>query len=73
MTDQEPNGVELRTFAVPDEAAVVMNTIIINSYLREDGSAGYSVETRGEAPMTTYLGLLVVAQDDVLQWRRNDD
>lgn len=55
---------------IPDEAALVTAELVIVSYVRDDGSAGYSVHTKGEAPMTTFLGLTVVAQDHLRDWGR---
>lgn len=70
MTDSRE---QTERFAFAEDAKLVTATIIIHSYIREDGSSGYGVEVRGGAPMTTYLGLLSVAKDDILQWRRDDD
>lgn len=61
------SGVDL-----PD-GAVQSHSITIVSYLTQDGGAAYAVHTSGEASMTSYLGLLVVAQQQILQWGDDDD
>lgn len=42
--------------------------LTIVAYVREDGSHGYGVHATGDSPMSTYLGLTVVAQDDIKAW-----
>ena len=54
---------------LPDDAAVVTASLLITAYVREDGTQGYTVQADGEAPMTTYLGLTVVAQEEIKEWR----
>lgn len=58
------------SFPVPDDAAIVTAELLVLSYVRDDGSNGYSVHTRGDMPMTTFLGLTVIAQDEIKEWGR---
>lgn len=55
------------------EGAVETHAITIRSYLTAEGGAGYEINTTGEASMTSYLGLLVVAQQQILRWGDDDD
>ncbi len=48
--------------------SVETHRITAVSYLDADGNNKYAVDTKGDAPMTSYLGLLTVAQRDVLGW-----
>lgn len=48
--------------------SVETHRITVLSYLDTDGVNKYAVDAKGNAPMTSYLGLLVVAQRDVLGW-----
>jgi hypothetical protein len=50
-----------------DECVPVAAMLII-SYLRPDGSRGYNVTVKGDAPMLTYLGMTVIAQQEVITW-----
>jgi hypothetical protein len=52
----------------PDVVAVVSATLVVVSYLRHDGTSGYYVQASGSMPATTFLGLTVVAQREILGW-----
>lgn len=65
MSDDE---MEITTFRPPD-CAMVTAQLVIFAYMREDGTSGYAVHAKGDMPMTTYLGLTVLAQDEIKQWR----
>ncbi len=56
---------------VPD-GAVESHSITITSYLTGDGGSAYVLSTTGEANMTSYLGLLVIAQQEILRWGDDD-
>jgi hypothetical protein len=55
-------------FPVPDDVEIMTAGIFIGTYIREDGSNGYWVHTRGQAPMTTFLGMTLLAQEAIKQW-----
>ena len=50
------------------EGAIESHALTIVSYLTADGGSAYAVTTTGEANMTSYLGLLIVAQQEILRW-----
>ena len=56
---------------LPD-GCIESHRVTIISYLTPDGGAAYTVDTRGDLPMTSYLGLLVVAQQEILRWADDD-
>jgi hypothetical protein len=53
---------------LPEECAMVTSHLVVVAYIREDGSSGYIVETKGDMPMTQYLGLTVLAQQEIIDW-----
>ena len=55
------------TPAPPDQAMETAR-LTITSYIRDDGSNGYQVHAKGDVPMTTYLGLTVIAQREIERW-----
>lgn len=57
---------------LPEDCAIVTATLTIVSYLRDDGEQGYAIDTKGDAPMTTYQGLTVVAQQELHKWGTRD-
>lgn len=65
-------SIESHRFIVPDEAELLTAEIYVVSYVDKDGKQGYGVGTHGDMSMTSYLGLLQVAQQDILDWRKND-
>lgn len=56
---------------VPEDV-VVKASITIVSFFDADGNVGYRIKVHGGEPMTSYLGLLVVAQRDIMTWSDND-
>lgn len=50
------------------EGAMVTGCLSVAAYISPDGTNSYVVAARGDLPMTTYLGLLVAAQQEVLGW-----
>ena len=50
------------------EGAIETHTLNIVSYITPEGGNAYAVSTTGNAPMTSYLGLLIVAQQEILKW-----
>jgi uncharacterized OB-fold protein len=57
-------------FDPPEDAAVLTAELLIVAYVRTDGTNGYMVQARGEMPATTYLGMTVMAQDEIKEWGR---
>lgn len=55
------------------EGAIETGRLVIRSYITANGSSGYSLNTRGDNPASTYLGLLVFAQRDILGWSADVD
>lgn len=52
---------------IPDGAMVTAEIHVV-AFLEEDGTSNYVIHTRGDSPMTTYLGLTVIAQDEIKRW-----
>lgn len=69
MADDEMMSIETPR---PDDAAMIVAQLVCLCYLREDGSRGYAVHCKGEEPMTSYLGLTVVAQEHIREWGGQD-
>ena len=46
--------------------------LLIVSYINEDGNNSYMVQARGEMPASTYLGMTVLAQDDIKEWGKSN-
>ncbi len=42
--------------------------LTVVSYITPEGAGGYAVGTRGSAQMLTYLGMTVIAQDQIKEW-----
>ena len=55
------------------QGSIESHRITVVSYITEDGGAAYVVDTNGEVPMTSFLGLLVVAQQEILHWNEEND
>lgn len=55
------------------EGSMVTACLVVVSYLDSDGSMCYGVATRGESPMTSYLGLTVLAQQRLMEWTGEDE
>lgn len=55
------------------EGAIETGRIVIRPYLNADGKNTYALTTRGDNPASTYLGLLVMAQRDILEWALEDN
>jgi hypothetical protein len=53
---------------LPPDAAFATARLVVTAYVREDGTNGYAVACSGDAPMTTYLGLTVIAQEHIKEW-----
>lgn len=58
---------------LPEDCAFVTAEMVAITYVRNDGGQGYAVVTRGDMPMTTYLGLATLAEHYVLGWGHRDD
>lgn len=55
-------------FEAPVDAALITAELLIVGYIREDGSNGFMVHARGDMPSSTFLGLTVLAQDEIKGW-----
>lgn len=53
---------------IPEDGEFETARLTITSFIRPDGSQGYGVHARGDAPMTTFLGLTIVAQEHIKKW-----
>lgn len=71
MTDTPHPREWVSATRLPDDAFRVIAQLTVVSYLKEDGTTGYTVHTAGDMPMTTYLGLTVIAQDHIKEWGRS--
>ena len=62
------------TLILPDQAAMVEQTLAISTYVREDGSQGFAIQMLGGGPLPLWLGLAELAKDYVFnEARRPDD
>lgn len=52
---------------LPD-GAMETHRVTVRAYLTDAGDNSYVVHARGNAPASSYLGLLVMAQRDILGW-----
>ena len=59
---------DLLVFEPPSNASVITAELLVVAYIKEDGSNGYMVSARGDMPASTYLGLTVYAQQEILEW-----
>lgn len=57
---------------VPD-GSIESHSITITSYLTPDGGSAYELTTTGDAGQASCLGLLVIAQQLVLEWGEGAD
>lgn len=55
------------------EGVQVTCSVLAVQYIDPDGTMRYAVGTRGDAVMTTLLGLTVVAQERILTMERGGD
>jgi hypothetical protein len=53
---------------IPSEKVHIVASLAAVQYIGEDGKVGYAFSTQGEAPMTTYLGLLAAGAGHVYRW-----
>lgn len=53
---------------LPD-GCVPVGAVLAFAYIDAEGNQKTQVSVRGEAVMTTYLGLLDIAHDTILGWR----
>ena len=70
-TSHEPENETMLEFNAPDDAAMITAELLIVSYINEDGNNSYMVQARGEMPASTYLGMTVLAQDDIKEWGKS--
>lgn len=66
MSDDEMQITTIR----PPDCAYVTAQLVILAYMRDDGTSGYAVHAQGDMPSTTYLGLTVLAQEEIKGWAR---
>lgn len=45
-----------------------MATLLVVSYLDPEGGRRYLVGAKGDSPMLTYLGMTVIAQQQIASW-----
>jgi hypothetical protein len=55
------------TIALPEDAALVQQVLTGISYIDTEGRSAYIVRTMGEGLRTSWLGMLVLAQDYILK------
>lgn len=65
------------TVALPQDAAMLEQVLTVVTYVAKDGRTAYVVRTMGEGLRTSWLGMLVLAQDYLLKlpaaWRAEDE
>ena len=76
MTMDDNDGLEAGQY-IPDpqlpEGSIPLCTLVIVTYLDSEGDNCFTIATHGEAPMTTYLGLTVLAQQQILSHQPSGD
>lgn len=67
----EDEGIALADFTIglPEDAAMVLQVITTISYVDTEGRTVYVVRTMGEGQRTSWLGMCVLTQDYLLNWR----
>lgn len=53
---------------LPDDAAIITAQLTVITYVTNEGKQAYSIHTKGDANMTTFLGMTVVAQRQIEEW-----
>ena len=66
----EPNETEekVESYVIVPAGSVVTASLVVCGYIGPEGNHGFAVRAHGDSPSTTYLGLLVKAQMEVLAW-----
>lgn len=67
MLNRAADLIDAATPPAPDQAMETAR-LTVTSYIRDDGSNGYQVHAKGDVPMTSYLGLTVIAQREIERW-----
>jgi hypothetical protein len=70
-SSHEPESDEALHFPRPPDASVVIAELLVVAYIDEDGNNAYMTHARGDMPASTFLGLTVLAQNDIQEWGRN--
>lgn len=52
---------------------IIIAQLVAISYMDEDGKTKYYVSCKGDAASTSYLGLTVVAQQEIAKWGLDRD
>lgn len=60
------NG-EIQTYTDPPEGSIVECVVEICAYMGPDGHLGYAMRMNGDRPITTFLGMLSMAQIKLAQ------
>jgi hypothetical protein len=70
-----PQGLQTLAIVVPQDAAMVQQSLTVLAYLDHNGETAYSVQALGEGLMSSWLGMGVLAQDYLLREMRqaNDE
>lgn len=50
------------------EGSMPLASLLVVSYLDADGERRYMVGAKGDSPMLTYLGMTVIAQQEIADW-----
>lgn len=61
------------TMSLPDNAAMVTQTLTVLSFIDDDGRTAYGVQFTGEGQRTSWLGMCVLAQDYILKQTGKED
>ena len=61
------------TMSLPENAAMVTQTLTVLSFIDEDGRTAYGVQFTGEGQRTSWLGMCVLAQDYILKQTGKED
>lgn len=55
------------------EGGIPTAALTVVCYLNPHGEAAYVVGFKGDSPMTSYLGMTVLAQQEIVAWRHREE
>lgn len=66
-TPTEPTLLEEQAIRLPDDAAMIQQTLTVIQYIDTEGQSAIKVHTTGDGQITSWLGLVEIAKLYVLQ------
>jgi hypothetical protein len=57
----------------PEDFALPTAQLFVMQYIKKDGGTAWCFQTRGNGEISTYLGLTLIAQDELNEWRKEEE